>query len=206
MLIFEGGKMGRPHKKSRRHPHRKHRMKFWEAIRKIGFKRALSYEIRHPRHYPWYPIWFYPMLISMVIIAIILYYYPIDYAPYLFYILEIIIVGYMMYRLLKRFDRIKIRGSILKLWGLKILSGLVSAIGLVILYFVLISFFLTPFEILLNQESLITQMVTFGYQFNIPFIIPLLLSIIGIGMCAIGAYLLFKFKITSGNIIWVGRI
>jgi len=180
-------------------------MKFWEAVRKIGFKRALSYEIRHPRHHPWYPIWFYPMLLSMIIIAIIFYYYPIDYVPYLFYILEIIIVSYLMYRLLKRLNRIRIRASLLRLWGLKILSGLVSVIGLIIIYFVLISFLFVPFESLLNQESIITQFVTFGHQWNTPYVIPLLLEIIGIGLCAIGAYLLFKFKMQAGQVIWVGR-
>ena len=197
--------MGRPHKKSRRHPHRKHRMKFWEAVRENGFIRALRFEIKHPRHYPWYPIWFYPMLISMVIIAIILYYYPIDYVPILFYILEIIAVGYMMYRLLKRLNRIRIRASLLRLWGLKILSGLVSAIGIIIVIFVWISFMIIPLERLLNQESIITQFITFGHQWNTPYVIPLLLEIIGIGLCAIGAYLLFKFKMKSGQVIWIGR-
>ena len=63
-----------------------------------------------------------------------------------------------------------------------------------------------PNNVLLGQESIISHIVTFGYQWNVPYIIPFGLEIIGLGLCLIGAYLLFKFKIKSGNVIWVGRI
>jgi hypothetical protein len=142
----------------------------------------------------------------MVILAIILYFYPIDNLPLLFYILELIVVGYMMYRLIKILDRIRIRGSLLRLWGLKILSALISVIGIVIIYYVLVLFFLSSFEMLLNQQGIISQIVMFGNDWNTPFVIPFMLLIIGGGLLFIGAYLLFKFKMKSGNVIWVGRM
>ena len=83
--------MTKRNRKSRRSPHPKTRMKFWEAVKKIGFKRALRYEIRHPPKYPKYPIWFIPMLISMVVIAVFLFFIPIEYLPILFYLFEIVI-------------------------------------------------------------------------------------------------------------------
>lgn len=188
---------------NRRRPikhHRKKRLPFWKAVNRYGFGNALRYELRNPRRYPKYPIWFIPMLISMVIIAIILYYQPIDYVPILFYILEIIAVGYMMFRLLKRFDRIRIRGT-LQLWGLRLLSVVVSVIGIIIIYYVLFAFFLTSLEIILNQEGLISQVVMFGNEWHTPLVIPFMFLIIGSGLLIIGAYLLFKFKIRAGHIV-----
>lgn len=187
------------------HHHHKPRIPFWEGVKRFGFLNALKYEFRHPRRYPWYPFWFTPMIVPILILAVILFLYANDYLSYLFYLLEIIVVGYMMYRLIKRLDRIHIRGSLLRLWGLRLLSVLVSAIGLVMLYFILIMFFLAPLETLLNQESAITQFVMFGNQWNTPFVIPLIFEVIGIGLLLIGAYLLFKFKMHSGNVIWIGR-
>ena len=105
--------MAKRGRKPKRHSHRKPRMKFWEAVKKIGFKRAFRYEIRHPRKYPWYPIWFYPMLISMVALAVFLFFIPIGYLPFLFYLFEIIIIFYMVFRVLKRFNRIRIKGDLM---------------------------------------------------------------------------------------------
>ena len=189
--------------KPRRH---KKRLPFWKAVKHFGFRNALSYELRNPRRYPRYPIWFNPMLISMVILATILYFYPIDYIPILFYILEIIVVSYMMFRLIKRLDRIRIKGSLLSLWGLRLLSGVVSAFGLYILLYVYFTILIYPFISFLGEKSIITYLVIFGYQWNTPFITPLALEVIGVGLCLIGAYLLFKFQMKSGNIIWIGRI
>jgi len=197
--------MNRHHKKgSRRYrPRRNH---FWRGVKRYGFTSALKWEFKHPRKYPQYPIWFIPMLVSMVILSIILYFYPIDNLPILFYILEIIVVSYMMFRLLKRLHRIRIKGDLLRLWGLKILSALITAFGFVIIYFNLVMFMLVPVESLLNQKSIITDIVTFGHQWHTPFIVPLALESIGLGLIIIGAFLLFKFKMQSGNVIWVGRI
>jgi uncharacterized membrane protein YfcA len=196
--------MTRHHRKSKHH--KKKRLPFWKAVSRYGFGNALSYELRKPRRYPRYPIWFIPMLVSMVILAIILYNYPIDFLILLFYILELIVVGYMMYRLIKRLDRIKIRrGNLLRLWGLKILSGLISVIGILIIYYVLVMFFWSSLEIILNQEGIISQIVMFGNEWNTPFVIPFMFLIIGGGLLFIGAYLLFKFKMKAGNVIWVGR-
>ena len=185
--------------------HKKKRLSFWKAVSRYGFSNAFSYEIRKPRRYPEYPIWFIPLIISMVIIAIILYYYPMYFISYLFYILEIIVVSYMMFRLLKRLNRIRISGNLLRLWGLRLLSGLVSAFGIFILIYVYIAFLIVPFENFLGQTSIISHMIVFGYQWNTPFIIPLALEIIGFSLCLIGAYLLFKFKMKAGQVIWVGR-
>jgi hypothetical protein len=111
-----------------------------------------------------------------------------------------------MYRLIKRLDRIGIKGSLMRLWGLKLLSGLVSIIGIYIIYMVLFSFLLTSFEVLLNQKSTISQIVILGNEWNTPFVIPFMLLIVGCGLLFIGGYLFFKFKLKSGNVIWVGRM
>lgn len=194
--------MGRYRKK----PRRFRKNYFWKGVKKYGFISALKWEFKHPRRYPLYPIWYFPLLISMIIISVILYFYPIDYMSTIFYISEIIAVGYLIFRLIKRLDRIRIKGSALRLWGLRLLSALVSAIGILILFYVWVSFLIMPFESFLGQQSIISHLVVFGYQWSTPFIIPLALEVIGLGLLLIGAYLLFKFKITSGNIIWVGRI
>lgn len=200
--LLEGEKnMARHHRK----PRRSRRNYFWKGVKRYGFMSSLKWEFKHPRKYPQYPIWFIPMLISMVIIAIILFFHPLEYIPILFYILEIIVVSYMMFRLIKRLNRIRFKGNTLRLFGLKILSGLITVFGLFLLYFTWISFMIVPFEKLLNQESFITQIMTFGHQWQTPYIVPLGLEVIGIGLCVIGAYLLFLFKINTGHFIWVGR-
>jgi len=176
------------------------------GVKKYGFTRALRWEFKHPRKYPQYPFWFFPMIISMVIIAIFLYFYTVAYLPIVFYVFELIVIGYLIFRLIKRLNRIRIKGSILRLWGLKILSLLISGIGILLIYYTMFMFFLTSIETLLYQKSLISEIVFFGHQFNTPLVIPLALLIVGVGLCIIGAYLLFKFKMKSGNVIWVGRI
>ncbi len=202
-----GGKMVRQKRKPRRHHSRpKRRLPFWEAVNRYGFSSALRYEFRTPRKYPKYPIWFIPMIVSMVFIAIILMLYPIDYFPYIFYLFEIIVVGYLIYRLLKKFDRIRIRGSNLRLYGLKMLSALVSLFGIYLITIPLIFIPFSFFERAINQESIFTQITTFGSQWHTPYIVPLFLMILGFGLCLIGSYLFFKFQRGSGNIIWVGRI
>jgi len=188
----------------RHHNNHKKRLPFWRAVSRWGFSNAFRYELRHPRRYPYYPIWFIPLVITWVLIAIFLYYYYLDILIILFYVIEIILASYLMYRLIKRFDKIRIRGSLLRLWGLKILSGLISALGIYLLIFMLLMFPLAIIENLVGGASLFTSIITFGYQWHTPYVIPLLVEIIGIGLCMIGAYLLFKFKIQSGNIIWVG--
>ena len=190
----------------RRKPRRSWKNYFWKGVKKYGFKSALKWELTHPRKYPQYSIWFIPLLISMVILAIILYFNSLDYVSYLFYILEIIAVGYMMLRLLKRLNRIRIKGDLMRLWGLRLLSALVSGFGLFIIIYVWITFLIYPLESTLGQKSIMTDIIVFGYQWNTPNIIPLALEVVGLGLCLIGAYLLFKFKMKSGNVIWVGRI
>jgi len=61
------------------------------------------------------------------------------------------------------------------------------------------------FESVFNQESIISQIITFGSQWQTPYIVPLFLEIFGIGLCVIGAYLFFKFQRLTGGFIWVGR-
>jgi hypothetical protein len=196
--------MARFHRKNYK-SHYDHKLPFWKATGRYGFLNALKYEFKHPRKYPYYPIWFIPMIISMVLIAIISYFYSNGYLSFIFYLFEIIAIGYMLFRLLLNLNRIRIKGDLLRLWGLKILSGIISAIGIIIIFFVWIMFFIAPLEMLLNQESIISQLVIFGNEWNTPYVIPLFLEVIGIGLCFIGAYLLFKFKMRSGNVIWIGR-
>lgn len=159
--------MTRYHRKPRRPRRHKKRLPFWKAATKYGFRRALKYEIDHSRRYPLYPIWFFPTIILMFLIAIILMNYYIDFLPIIFYISEVIVVGYLAIRLLKRLDRIRIkRRNHLRLFGLRILSGLVSIFGIFLLIFTWISFPIAQFESLFNQETIFTRIVTFGSQWQ----------------------------------------
>ncbi|MFO7678140.1 MAG: hypothetical protein R6V50_07165 [Thermoplasmatota archaeon] len=185
--------------------HRKPRIPFWKAVKRFGFMNSLKFELRKPRRYPRYPIWFIPLLISMVLLAIILYFYPIDYLPILFYILQVIVVSYLIFRLLKRFNRIRVKKrNLLRQWGLKVLSALISVIGICMIYYLFIFVLLMPLESLMGHESFITHIMVFGYQWNTPYIIPLALLTVGIGLLFIGAFLLFKFTITVSDFI-IGR-
>lgn len=191
--------------KNRRGRHRKPRIPFWEAVKRFGFMNSLKFELRKPRRYPRYPIWFIPLLISMVLLAIFLYFYPMDYLPILFYILQVIVVSYLIFRLLKRLNRIRVKKhNLLRLWGLKLLSALVSVIGICMIYYLFIFVLLMPLESLLGHESFITHIMVFGYQWNTPYIIPLGLLTIGIGLLFIGAFLLFKFTVRVSDFI-IGR-
>jgi hypothetical protein len=201
--------MNKYHRKIKRLEKNKYKKKtssFWKAVSRYGFGDTWKYEMKHPRRYPRYPLWFIPILISMVIISVIQFFFNIEYLPLAFYVLEIVAVSYLLIRLVKRFDRIKINGSYLRLFGLRILSGLISAFGIILLFFTYFTYTFSMLETMVNQTSFFSQIITFGYEWNTPYIVPLLLEMIGLGLCIIGAYLLFKFKMKSGNVIWVGRI
>ena len=176
---------------------------FWEAVKKYGFWNNLFYRIRKARISPW----FYLSIIMMIIIPIILAYYYIDILVIIFYLFEIIAVGYLVWKLLKKLDRIRVnRRNHLRLFGLKMLSGLVSAFGIILLVYVWISFPFAFIGIIYNSDSLLAQIFTFGSQWNVPYIIPLFLEVFGLGLCIIGAYLFFKFQRLTGRFVWFGRI
>jgi len=167
--------------------HRTKRLSFWKSVPRYGFHNAWQYEKRHPRHYPLYPLWFSPTLIAMVVIAVILLFYNIEYLPMLFYLLEIVVISYLLFRLIKKLDKINIKRSILRLYGLKILSVLISVFGIYILLFTVFTFTFSMLETMLNQESIFSMIITFGYAWHTPYMIPLFLEVIGLGLCIIEA-------------------
>jgi len=182
---------------------RKTPLSFWEGAKRYGFWKNLIYRIEKARISPW----FYLSIVMVVLIPIILTYHYVDFLPIIFYLFEIILIGYLLWRLSKKLDRIRInRRNHLRLFGLKILSGLVSAFGIFLLIYTWILFPFAMFESLFNKESVFTQIIAFGYQWHTPYIIPLFLEVFGLGLCVIGAYLFFKFQRLSGHIIWVGKM
>ena len=94
------------------------------------------------------------------------------------YIAEII----LLYSLIKRVDRIHVHSD-LSIWGLRILSGVFTVIGLYVLFF--------------GSLLSITMYNIYVFYF---------IEILSLGMIAIGAFLVFKFKRRSGHIVWVGRM
>jgi len=168
------------------------------------------------------PIWFLVIFVTLIVITIIESLYVIkifslDVLGIIFYLLEMIVIGYVFYRLLKRFDRIHI-GTDMSLFGLRILSGIISVIGA---YF-LIMFLIFGLPILLsdlssNLESMqwmynifgigpLFSIFTFGIRFGLPYTGLILYISITLGMVLIGGYLFFKFQRRTGRFIWVGKI
>ena len=149
------------------------------------------------------PVWFLITLIIMITIAVIHQFYIIKILSYdisiIYYICEVIVIGYLMFRLLKKFDNIHV-GSDLRLFGLRMLSGLISFIGILIFFFMMIA----PFFALFDENM--AFVVLFGSSFHLPLTGTILFGTIGVGMSIIGAYLYFKFQRRTGEFVWFGRI
>jgi hypothetical protein len=95
--------------------------------------------------------------------------------------------------LLFKLDRISTHNT-LRLWGLRILAGIIAFFGIYILILLWISSMLYSmfYPFYPKMDSTIT------FLSYLPFLIP------GIGLAGIGAYLEFKFKLGSGVIVYRG--
>lgn len=145
------------------------------------------------------PVWFIGCFVAMVLVALLHQYYVIKIAlfdlPVIFYILEIIVVGYAIFWLLKKFDRISVHNN-MRLFGLRILSGLLGFIGLILVYFV----FIGPIFAFFDKD--VASILYFGKDFGLLLTGQILFIVVGFGLMFIGGYLLFKFKRNTGQFVW----
>jgi hypothetical protein len=97
-----------------------------------------------------------------------------------------------LFLLLFKLDRISTH-STLRLWGLRILAGLILFVGLWLLLMIWISsLFITMFYPFMDIDPLV------NFLSIMPFLIP------GLGLMGIGAYLEFRFRRESGLIVYRG--
>lgn len=183
----------------KQHSNEKHKKYREHKKRKYTLGQTIKYKCRKAK----IPVWFLATLTIMIVIAIIHQFYEIKILSYdisiVYYICEIVIVGYLMFRLLKKFDSIHV-GSDLRLFGLRMLSGLVSLVGLFIFFFMMI----VPLFALFDENM--ASIAFFGSGFNLHLTGTILFGTVGFGMTIIGAYLYFKFQRKTGNFVWFGRI
>lgn len=166
--------------------------------RKYSIWQTIKYRCRKAR----IPIWFIIVFIAMVLVAIIHQYYVIKIASFdlslIFYILEIIVVGYVIFWLLKRFDRIRVHNN-MRLFGLRILSLILGFTGLALFYFTYIG----PVFALFDES--IASVLYFGADFGLPLTGRIFFIVFGLGLSIIGCYLFFKFKRKTGQFVWIGK-
>ena len=186
-------KKQRRHKEPRKKKHRRSKQRrnytIWETIR---------YRFRRLR----IPEWFVLTFIAMIIVAILHQYYELPLGiisfPTIYYILELIVVAYFMFRLIKVLDNISVHSD-LRMFGLRLLSGLITMIGLFLLYLLYFGLFFSVFD-----EGW-AEIYYFGKDFGLPLTGYFIFLGISIGLMVIGAYLYFKFKRGVGTFHWIGR-
>lgn len=160
------------------------------------------------------------LFVSIVLIIIFYGLYQLSHLEILsliYYILLIVIIAYIMFSLLKRLDRISIHND-LRLFGLRILSGIIGAIGLYLsLMFLLFGMPLSTTYSYTSKAMMVSfynmmgvgfmyPVLTFGFDFGLPFTGLIIYFGIALGCAIIGGYLFFKFQRRSGRFVWFGRI
>ena len=196
--------------------HKRRKLTFHESVKKYGIWKSITHRIKKAR----IPKWFWIASIVMIITGVISSLYKItissiDILPIIFYISEIAVVGYLLFGLLKKLDKIHI-GSNIRLFGLRILSIIIIFIGgvitltLLMYYFTRYIWFGSFYTYVENPEKYVRieeplPFFNFGIDFGIPLAGQIFLMMIGIGFLIIGAYLLFKFKRRTGTFHWIGR-
>jgi len=199
-------KRGSPNKESRNSNKRRYNNKLNYNLHKLKYK--FNKKI---------PLGFISSLIGLIIIGVL--HQSISFKisfidlPLIFYILEIIILGYLIFWSLKKSDRIRIDSN-LRLFGLRILSGIMSLVGIYLLIF----FFIFGYPLLLinsNQIGMVYTALglgelytifTFGKDFGLTYTGLIIYLGILFGLTLIGGYLFFKFKRSTGDFIWFGKI
>jgi len=203
------------YQRKRYHPNRYHPKQplgFWDAVKKYGFFHEIRYVLRKWR----IPSWFYLSIVGLIVIPIIMFYYYLELLSIFFYIFEVVVITYIMFKLLKRIDRIRINSD-LRLFGLRILSAIISGIGayMTIIFLMFGMPIITMLQIggleiaksaygFLGLGPFVT-LFTFGIEFKLPYTGVIFFMTIVLGMTIIGAYLFFKFQRRTGPFIWVGR-
>jgi hypothetical protein len=153
----------------------------------------------------------------MIILALLQQFFTIKIVSidlsFFFYIFEIIVVGYVIFWLLKKFDRISIHND-MRLFGLRILSGILSFVGI---YFLFI-FLMFGLPVIMSNSSWTREMYqfmglgifyslfSFGSDFGLPLTGVVLYIGLMLGLALIGGYLFFKFQRRTGRFVWFGRI
>jgi len=104
------------------------------------------------------------------------------------YIFVALATIYLVYKLFISASRIRVTSD-LRLWGLRILSGLVFIVGILLLAGVLMSYVvlaLTPEK--LDNPAFMSVFVFFG--------------VLGLGLIFLSSYLIFRFMLKSGVIVY----
>ena len=132
----------------------------------------------------------------------------------IFYISLVVYFSHIMIRFLKRMDRIYV-GSDLRLFGLKILSGIISFVG----GYLSITFLWFGLPLLMMAETSFESMrfiysflglgflidiFTFGSEFYLPYTGIIIYLVITLGLAVTGGYLFFKFQRRTGQFVWFG--
>jgi hypothetical protein len=184
---------------SKKSHHKSNKKKYKSRKRKYGFLQTFRYKIRKSK----FPIWFIAIFTIMILIAIIHQFYMIKILSFdlsiIFYILEIILVAYLMFMLMCKLDRIHV-GSDMRLFGLRFLSGIVAFFGFCIFFLILLAPVFAIFD------TGIAGVIYFGSSFHLPLTGLVLYSVFSFGLMIIGAYLFFKFQRRTGEFVWFGRI
>jgi ADP-ribose pyrophosphatase YjhB (NUDIX family) len=181
---------------------KKHKQFFKQDKKRRKRKYSIWQKIKYRSRKARIPLWFLLCFIAMILVAIIHQYYVIKIATVdlsiFFYILEIIVIGYVVFWLIKRFDRIRVHNN-MRLFGLRILSLLLGFTGLALFYFI----FIGPVFALFDEN--IASVLYFGADFGLPLTGKIFFTVFGLGLSIIGCYLFFKFKRKTGQFVWFGR-
>lgn len=203
----------RDRRRNRNHLPHYVKLNFLDSMKKYGFWNALTYRIKKSR----ISIWYFVCFIAMIILALLQQFFTIKIVSidlsFFFYIFEIIVVGYVIFWLLKKFDRISIHND-MRLFGLRILSGILSFVGI---YFLFI-FLMFGLPVIMSNSSWTREMYqfmglgifyslfSFGSDFGLPLTGVVLYIGLMLGLALIGGYLFFKFQRRTGRFVWFGRI
>lgn len=195
---------------SRKRKHKKHK----KHKKKYTLVQTIRYKLRKLRIPPGFII----SLILLFIMGGIHQVIKIDFLPTIFYIVEFVVMGYIIMWLIKKFDRISVHNN-LRLFGLRMLSGIIGLIGCYFLFLFL--FFGYPIlinGILTNEwDTMLTfyqfmglesfyGIFTFGLDFGLPMTGMIIYISFMAGLMIIGGYLFFKFQRKTGDFVWFGRI
>lgn len=198
-------------RRNKRNRYPKKKPSFGQSVRKFGLKSATTYRIKKSK-----VLQLSLLLLSLIVIALINNFFVNDLLQFIFYVVEIVFVGYFMFRLLKFFDRIP-TNSDLGLFGLRILSGIIGVVGL----YMLIIFWWFGWSIIWFQGSIgvstlrsgfnmfglgpLVDIFTFGVDFHLPYTGVVIYLAVTFTMVLTGGYLFFKFQRRTGGFVWIGR-
>jgi len=186
---------------------------FLSDIERYGVKSVIKHRFRK-LHLPRELI---GIIVGLLIISVINNFYPVWIFATVFYILEIVVISYFMYRLLKRFERIRVRSD-LSLFGLRALAGIIAGTGgFLVGIFMFFGFPLVLSGAIFGSDALLQTyefmglgcmipIFTFGIDFHLPFMGTIFYVFVALWLIIIGGFLFFKFQRRTGQFVWFGRI